>query len=300
VGRGHNCYHCDRPLTRKGYMCREVRAAVNAVFERRGVDWWEEVYEECERRLPLRPVRIGIPVGRLPDAGHPVDVVNDVCAHSCGHAAIKARMRANMSQQLALNVEQAIKAGIDITTLNVADPRGWHERHGGLGTYASADAADRPRRRLVQVDTQVFRRVCPAFVEEKLASSRQRSRFEEFLIKRGEESTLAGNRPIPPAAETAAEAAANADAVAAKSDTDAVATDLAAKMVENMQLGDDDDDDDDDAGGAAKGTAPPRRKRPHTETAAKKKKKKNNKAANPKSNGEKKKKSMKFGKAFFQ
>jgi hypothetical protein len=197
-GRGHNCFFCERPITREGYHCREVKEALQVVFEKYRVPW-EEFYNECERRLPLRAGRVGVPVGRSTDAGNPIDVVNDVCSHACSHAAIYEGRRANMSQQLALNLEQALKAGIDLTSLTVTAPRGWHERHGGRATFTTMTTTNKVRRRICAVNTQVFRRIAPTFVEEKFGSHHRRSRFEDFLIQRADNAKLAGNRPISPA-----------------------------------------------------------------------------------------------------
>lgn len=130
-GRGHNCIHCERPLTRSGYFFPQVYKCLDSYLALRGIPM-HAVIDMLELVLPLPTRRWGMPVGaRHPHAdGSHVDVTMDFCCPECVAAHALSMNRAGTSQIVADNRVQALAAGIrgDIVP---AAPRSFMDRHGG-------------------------------------------------------------------------------------------------------------------------------------------------------------------------
>jgi hypothetical protein len=173
--RAWNCFYCGRPISRPGLMHWTVREALVSM----GCD--PTKVEDLALRLEPLPDTVRVPEGRVVNVFQQKDEFEtdapiieaktgrQVCGDRCSLALLYFLRNSNMNQCVALAGLQAMKRGVDITSIAPTVDRGRLQRFGGTLSDADATTFSRHRVHVRRLDDITFQSVDQVFSQHTVS-----------------------------------------------------------------------------------------------------------------------------------
>lgn len=168
-----NCFHCERPIRRPGYLLPCVRQALKDM----GVDP-ERVIDRAMTYLPLDESRVRqVPEGRALNVNMPrgrtaeldkhthARVGVSVCCDECSLAHVYSKKDGNMNQCVALASIMALRHGLDLMSLVPAPAKGRLWKHGGPLQFKDMERATKSGKVVRRIDHPNFQQMTQVFQE---------------------------------------------------------------------------------------------------------------------------------------
>ena len=165
TNRAWNCFFCDYPLRRQGYMKQPMRLAMQEL----GYDV-DAVLDLMEKKyMPLRGPPVCVPEGRALNVHtatstktanmNGANVGVEVCMHNCSLAQLYHDRNSNMNQCVALATIQAVQDGVCVDDLMPTPARGRLRRFGGVMDYKDQQQAIARKECSQRISNVCFQRV---------------------------------------------------------------------------------------------------------------------------------------------